>query len=72
LFELSRINGEGDNPIVDWAHALAVPALTFEQFERMIRRRAKKDDRVSGPAGSRLDLMGVRLCCLAQCDAHPA
>ncbi len=37
---------EADNPILDLAHALSDPDLTFEQFERMIEDIAKKDDRV--------------------------
>lgn len=37
---------EADNPILDLAHALGDPALTFEQFERMIEEAAAKDDRI--------------------------
>jgi exodeoxyribonuclease-5 len=37
---------EAGNPILDLAHALADPALGFEQFERMIEEAAGRDDRV--------------------------
>jgi exodeoxyribonuclease V len=47
VLNLSRIHRQqADNPILDLAHALADPDLTFEQFERMIEEAAKKDDRV--------------------------
>jgi hypothetical protein len=35
-----------DNPILDLAHALSNPELSFETFERMIEAAAGKDDRV--------------------------
>jgi hypothetical protein len=35
-----------DNPILDLAHALSNPDLSFEIFERMIEAAAGKDDRV--------------------------
>jgi len=35
-----------DNPILDLAHALSNPDLSFEAFERMIEAAAGKDDRV--------------------------
>ena len=35
-----------DNPILDLAHALADPDLTFEAFEHMVAEAAKRDERV--------------------------
>ncbi|MBE9476390.1 MAG: AAA family ATPase [Proteobacteria bacterium] len=44
---LNRVHRqEQDNPILDLAHALSDPALSFEAFERMIEELARKDDRV--------------------------
>ncbi|QMU58248.1 MAG: AAA family ATPase [Boseongicola sp.] len=44
---LSRIHRqELDNPILDLAHALGDPDLTFEAFERQIEDAARTDDRV--------------------------
>ncbi|SPJ26257.1 ATP-dependent DNA helicase [Palleronia abyssalis] len=44
---LNRIHRqEADNPILDLAHALADPELTFEDFERRIEDAAARDDRV--------------------------
>ena len=44
---LSRIHRQEEgNPILDLAHALADPDLTFEDFERMVERAARSDDRV--------------------------
>ena len=44
---LNRIHRQAeDNPILDLAHALADPALGFEEFERMVEAAARKDDRV--------------------------
>lgn len=37
---------EEDNPILDLAHALADPALSFETFEAMVAEAARRDDRV--------------------------
>jgi exodeoxyribonuclease-5 len=37
---------EADNPILDLAHALGDPDLTFERFERMVEEAAAKDDRI--------------------------
>jgi len=46
-FTLERIHRQAqDNPILDLAHALADPSLTFETFERMIEDAAQKDERV--------------------------
>ncbi|MBN8290733.1 AAA family ATPase [Rhodobacter sp. NTK016B] len=45
--ELHRVHRQADdNPILDLAHALADPDLSFEQFERMIEDAAQRDDRV--------------------------
>ena len=44
---LERIHRQQDgNPILDLAHALADPDLSFETFERMVERAARTDDRV--------------------------
>lgn len=44
---LGRIHRQaGDNPILDLAHALGDPALTFEAFEDMVRAAARSDPRV--------------------------
>ena len=44
---LSRIHRQAEgNPILDLAHALADPDLTFDQFERMVQDAARRDDRV--------------------------
>jgi AAA domain-containing protein/UvrD-like helicase family protein len=44
---LHRIHRQTEgNPILDLAHALGDPDLTFEDFERMIEQAAAKDDRV--------------------------
>ena len=44
---LSRIHRQAqDNPILDLAHALADPDLTFPAFERLIEQAAARDDRV--------------------------
>lgn len=58
VLNLSRIHRQqADNPILDLAHALADPALTFEQFERMIEDASKKDDRVVWGQRVEVDLM---------------
>ena len=45
--ELSRIHRQAEgNPILDLAHALADPDLTFETFERMVEDAARNDSRV--------------------------
>jgi exodeoxyribonuclease-5 len=50
--ELHRIHRqEADNPILDLAHALGDPDLTFERFERMVEEAAARDDRVGWPPG---------------------
>ncbi|WP_439559822.1 ATP-dependent DNA helicase [Roseinatronobacter sp.] len=44
---LSRIHRQAqDNPILDLAHALADPALGFEEFERRVETAARHDSRV--------------------------
>ncbi len=44
---LSRIHRQAaDNPILDLAHALSDPELEFEDFEAMVERAAREDDRV--------------------------
>lgn len=55
---LSRIHRqESDSPILDLAHALADPNLSFDQFERMIEDAAKVDDRVIYAQRVESDLM---------------
>ena len=56
--ELHRIHRqEADNPILDLAHALADPALSFEDFERMVEDKARSDDRVVWGSRVEVDLM---------------
>ncbi|MDP5307636.1 ATP-dependent DNA helicase [Paracoccus spongiarum] len=44
---LNRIHRQADDsPILDLAHALADEALGFDDFERMVRDAARRDDRV--------------------------
>ena len=44
---LDRIHRqENDSPILDLAHALGDPALTFYDFEQMLEQAAARDDRV--------------------------
>lgn len=44
---LSRIHRQVEgNPILDLAHALADDALGFDDFERLVERAAREDDRV--------------------------
>ncbi|SFS98184.1 exodeoxyribonuclease-5 [Sulfitobacter marinus] len=58
VLNLNRIHRQqADNPILDLAHALADPDLTFEQFERMVEAAAKKDDRVVWGQRVEVDLM---------------
>lgn len=55
---LNRIHRQDqDNPILDLAHALADPALGFEDFERMVEAAARKDDRVIWSERVDADLM---------------
>jgi exodeoxyribonuclease-5 len=45
--DLARIHRQdADNPILDLAHALGDPGLSFEGFERMVEDAARRDDRV--------------------------
>jgi len=56
--ELGRIHRqEADNPILDLAHALADPNLSFEDFERMIEEAARRDERVVVSPRADSDLM---------------
>ncbi|WP_227284538.1 AAA family ATPase [Boseongicola sp. H5] len=56
--ELARVHRqEADNPILDLAHALGDPALSFEQFERMIEEAARTDDRIVVAPRADSDLM---------------
>jgi len=58
ILNLNRIHRQdADNPILDLAHALADPALGFEDFERMIEDTARKDDRVVWGQRVEVDLM---------------
>ena len=58
VLSLSRIHRqEADNPILDLAHALADPDLSFEQFERMVEEAAQRDDRVVWGQRVEVDLM---------------
>jgi len=55
---LSRIHRQAqDNPILDLAHALADPALQFEDFERLVAQAARRDDRVVWAERADSDLM---------------
>ena len=56
--ELSRIHRQdADNPILDLAHALGDPALSFEDFEEMIAQTAERDERVVWGSRVEVDLM---------------
>ena len=56
--DLARIHRqEADNPILDLAHALGDPDLSFERFERMIEEAARRDPRVEIAARADSDLM---------------
>ncbi|MCL6282911.1 AAA family ATPase [Ruegeria sp. 2012CJ41-6] len=55
---LERVHRQkADNPILDLAHALADPALGFQDFEDMIQDTAQSDDRVVWGARVEVDLM---------------
>lgn len=55
---LSRIHRQAqDNPILDLAHALGEPELSFEQFEAMVESAARRDDRVVWAQRVESDLM---------------
>ena len=52
--ELQRIHRqEADNPILDLAHALGEPGLSFEAFEQMVEDAAARDPRIE--IGRRVD-----------------
>jgi exodeoxyribonuclease-5 len=56
--QLKRIHRqEADNPILDLAHALADPDLSFEDFERMVKGAARRDERVVWAERVESDLM---------------
>jgi exodeoxyribonuclease-5 len=56
--ELSRIHRQdADNPILDLAHALADPDLSFEDFESQIAEKAACDERVVMAQRVEVDLM---------------
>ncbi|MEM9098311.1 MAG: AAA family ATPase [Pseudomonadota bacterium] len=58
VLSLSRIHRqEADNPILDLAHALADPELSFEGFEAMVKEAAERDDRVRLAARADATLM---------------
>ena len=55
---LSRIHRQAeDNPILDLAHALADPALSFQDFETMVQTAARRDPRVVWAERVDADLM---------------
>ncbi|RPE67287.1 exodeoxyribonuclease-5 [Pacificibacter maritimus] len=55
---LNRIHRqEADSPILDLAHALADPALGYDDFERMVEEASKQDDRVVYAQRVESDLM---------------
>lgn len=57
-FTLERIHRQdADNPILDLAHALADPALGFEDFERLVEEKSRQDDRVVYAQRVEVDLM---------------
>ncbi|MGA0541222.1 ATP-dependent DNA helicase [Neotabrizicola sp. VNH66] len=56
--ELHRIHRQTqDNPILDLAHALADDTLGFDDFEAMVRDKARRDDRVVWAERVDADLM---------------
>lgn len=58
VHSLARIHRQqADNPILDLAHALADPALEFEQFEGMVETAARRDERVVWGQRVEADLM---------------
>ena len=55
---LARIHRqEADNPILDLAHALGDPDLSFDQFERMVEQAAARDHRIVIAARVDSDMM---------------
>ncbi|HKK84596.1 MAG TPA: AAA family ATPase, partial [Roseovarius sp.] len=58
ILTLHRIHRQdADNPILDLAHALSDPDIGFEDFERMVEDKARKDDRVQWAQRVEVDLM---------------
>jgi exodeoxyribonuclease-5 len=58
VLALNRIHRqEADSPILDLAHALSDPAISFEGFERMVEALARQDDRVVWGQRVEVDLM---------------
>ena len=58
VLSLSRIHRQSeDNPIIDLAHQLADPDLTFEDFESNVAAAARLDDRVQMTERVNVDLM---------------
>jgi exodeoxyribonuclease-5 len=56
--ELHRIHRQdADNPILDLAHALADPKLEFQEFERMVQKFARRDERIVWGERVEVDLM---------------
>ena len=55
---LQRVHRQdADNPILDLAHALGDPELSFQDFEDMIAEKARADDRVVRAQRVEVDLM---------------
>lgn len=55
---LNRIHRqENDSPVLDLAHALADPAMGFDQFDRMVEEAAQRDERVVYAGRVESDLM---------------
>ena len=55
---LNRIHRQTqDSPILDLAHALADPALRFEEFESLVQQAARRDERVQWSERVSSDLM---------------
>ncbi len=47
VLSLARIHRQAeDNPILDLAHALGDPALSYDQFDALVHQAAARDDRV--------------------------
>ena len=58
VIHLNRIHRQsGDSPILDLAHALGDPEVTFDQFEAQIQDIAKVDERVQCAHRVEVDLM---------------
>ncbi|SFR08215.1 ATP-dependent DNA helicase [Poseidonocella sedimentorum] len=58
ILSLARVHRqEADNPILDLAHALGDPDLSFEDFESMVESAARRDERVIWGQRVEVDLM---------------